>query len=268
VAFESVPHELTSALQRSADRRAGFGEPLYYRNETTSTNDDAARLADAGASHGTTVVASAQTSGRGRLGRTWFSPPEAGLYVSVIVREPRAARLLTLAGGVAVAEGVRAAAALPAEIKWPNDVVVDSGLGKRRKLAGILTEASTGPEGLQFVVIGFGINLLPAAYPIEIADRATSIQAELGRHVERGALLVECLAALAQRVAELAAGDHRRVLDRWLELSPSAFNARVEAEAATGPVTGTTAGIATDGALLVRTRTGVEAIRSGQVRWL
>jgi BirA family biotin operon repressor/biotin-[acetyl-CoA-carboxylase] ligase len=260
--------EFDEALERTRVRRGGLGEPFYFHLEIGSTNDEAARLADAGAPHGTTVVAAAQTAGRGRLGRTWFSPPDAGLYASVVIREARAAALLTLAGGVAIAEGVRNSAALPAEIKWPNDIVVDSGLGKRRKLAGILTEASTGPEGLQYVVIGFGINLLPAAYPPDVAGRATSIQTELGRPVDRALLLAECLAELSRRVGELASGQAQVVLERWLGLSPSAFNSRVEADGERGAVTGTTAGIALDGALLVKTRSGVEAIRSGLVRWL
>ena len=265
---DAVPSELATALRRTALRREGFGEPLYYFTETTSTNDEASRLAEAGAPHGTTVVASAQTAGRGRLGRTWFSPPNAGLYASIVIREARGAPLLTLASGVAIAEGIRSATGLPAEIKWPNDVVIDVGLGKRRKLAGILTEASTSAEGLQFAVVGFGINLLPAAYPVEIAERATSIMAELGKLVDPALLLVDCLAALAKRTSECAAGEHRSVLDRWLELSPSARGARVECEGVRERVIGTTSGIAEDGALLVQTSRGVEPVRSGQVRWL
>jgi BirA family biotin operon repressor/biotin-[acetyl-CoA-carboxylase] ligase len=134
-----VRAEYEEALARTRSRRGRLGEPFHFHEEIGSTNDEAVRLADAGAPHGTTVVASAQTAGRGRLGRSWFSPADAGLYASIVVRERRAAPLLTLAGGVAVAEGIHLAVALPAEIKWPNDIVIDSGLGKRRKLAGILT---------------------------------------------------------------------------------------------------------------------------------
>lgn len=260
--------DFQDALAVTAGRRGGFGEPLYFHEEIGSTNDEAARLAELGAGHGTTVVASAQTAGRGRLGRTWFSPAGAGLYASVIICDLRAASLLTLAGGVAVAEGIRAAAALPVEIKWPNDIVVNAGLGRRRKLAGILTEASSGPEGLQYVVLGFGINLLPAAYPPDIADRATSLTAELGRPVDAAMLLAECVAALAQRVTELARGDSNSVLARWRELSPSSIGARVECEGAQAAALGITAGIADDGALLVKTDHGLESVRSGQVRWL
>src|SRR5215204_4022001 len=139
---EPAPCELRAALLQTAARRAAFGEPLHYFSEIGSTNDEAARLAEAGAAEGTTVVAGAQSAGRGRLGRSWFSPAGAGLYASVVLRDRRAAPLLTLAGGVAVAEGIRAATALPVEIKWPNDVVVRDGGRRQRplKLAGVLAE--------------------------------------------------------------------------------------------------------------------------------
>ena len=261
-------HEFDAALARTAARRGAFGDPLYYLEETGSTNDEAARLAEAGAPEGTTVVAGAQTAGRGRLGRSWFSPAGAGLYASVVIRDPRPAPLLTLAVGVAIADGIRAAAGLPVEIKWPNDLVIDSGLGRRRKLAGILTEGSSGADGIQFVVVGFGINLLPSLFPADVGGRATSLAGELGREVDAPALLAECLAALAERVRDLVQGRQSHVLDRWLALSPSATGSRVECDGPGGVLTGVTAGLAPDGALLVRGGDSVHAVRSGQVRWL
>src|SRR6185436_8017573 len=105
-------------------RRGSFGQPAVFFHETGSTNDIAAAMAEQGAPQGAMAVAFAQTAGRGRLGRVWFSPPGAGLYVSVVCRDATVAPLLTLAGGVAVADGIRAATGLPVEIKWPNDVVV------------------------------------------------------------------------------------------------------------------------------------------------
>jgi BirA family biotin operon repressor/biotin-[acetyl-CoA-carboxylase] ligase len=121
---------------------------------------------------------------------------------------------------------------------------------------------------LQYVILGFGINLLPAAYPADIADRATSLAAELARPVDPGPLLAECLAALARRLSELRSGDGPRVLQRWTELAPSARGSRVACESTSGTVAGVTAGISEDGALLVRSRAGVQCIRSGPVRWL
>ncbi|CAN5724436.1 N/A [soil metagenome] len=265
---EALPREYEIPLQATAGRRGPIGSRILYFSEIGSTNDEAARLAEEGAPEGTTVVAAAQTAGRGRFGRTWFSPPGAGLYVSVVLRDVRAAPLLTLAGGVAVAEGIRAATALPVEIKWPNDIVLDSGPGRRRKVAGILAEASTSVDRLQHLVLGIGINVRESAYPAGIADRATSLEGELGREVDPGSVLAECLAALATRLGDLAAGDSGAVLSRWIELAPSASGSRVEWNTAGGLRTGVTAGIAADGALVVRTREDAEHIRSGPVRWL
>jgi BirA family biotin operon repressor/biotin-[acetyl-CoA-carboxylase] ligase len=265
---EPLPPDLAAALTASAPRRGGFGNPVYYFSETGSTNDVAAALADRGAPEGATVVAAAQTSGRGRFGRTWFSPPGAGLYASVVCRNATAAPLLTLAGGVAVADAVQAASGLPVQIKWPNDVIVESGVPpRRRKLAGVLAEGSSGADGLQYVILGFGINLRPAAYPKELADRATSIETELGRPADAGAVLAETLAALASLFARLAEGDPQPVLARWRALAPSAQGTLVQWDAPTGAMSGTAAGIADDGALLVNVGGRVERVISGEVRW-
>jgi BirA family biotin operon repressor/biotin-[acetyl-CoA-carboxylase] ligase len=262
---EPLPSEFASALRATADRRGHFGEPIYFFTDTESTNDAAAALAERGAPEGTTVLALAQRQGRGRLGRTWFSPAGAGLYVSIVCRDRRAAPMLTLAGGVAVADGIRSATGLPVELKWPNDVVTVG--GRARKLAGILAEASTGGDGLQHVVLGIGINVLPAAYPPEISARAASIEGELGRSVEAGLVLAETLAALAGHVGRLAAGDREALLQRWRELAPSATGKPVEWDTPSGCARGTTAGIDSDGALLVRTGPHVERIVAGELRW-
>jgi BirA family transcriptional regulator, biotin operon repressor / biotin---[acetyl-CoA-carboxylase] ligase len=265
---DAVPEEIAAALRASASRRGSFGDPLYYFSETGSTNDVAAALAEHGAPEGATVVASAQSSGRGRFGREWFSPPGAGLYVSVVCRNPVAAPFLTLACGVAVVDGIRAATGLPLQIKWHNDVVVEGGaLLRRRKLAGILAEASTGADGLQHVIVGFGINLRPAAYPPDLADRATSVEAELGRAADGAAVLAETLAAFSALVERLAAGDVATVLARWRELAPSSRGAAVEWDTGAGTIAGISAGIADDGALLVKVGDRIERIISGELRW-
>jgi BirA family biotin operon repressor/biotin-[acetyl-CoA-carboxylase] ligase len=264
---ETVPPEYLAALDQTATRRHGFGSPLHYSTEIGSTNDEAARLAEGGAAEGTTVVASAQTAGRGRLGRSWFSPPGAGLYVSVICRSRKAVPYLTLAGGVAVAEGIRHATGLPVEIKWPNDVVVDSA-ARRRKVAGVLAEASSGAEGVQYVVLGFGINLRPAAYPPDIADLATSLDAELGREADAPLVLAESLASLAKWIGSIEETGPVALLDRWRTLAPSAHGHRVQWESGAGVKEGRTAGVGDDGALLVNAGGQLERIISGAVRWL
>jgi BirA family biotin operon repressor/biotin-[acetyl-CoA-carboxylase] ligase len=266
---DAPPSDLADALRAVGARRGSLGDPVYYFHETTSTNDVAASYAERGAPEGTTVIAAAQTSGRGRLGRSWYSPPGAGLYFSIVIRAARAAPFLTLAGGVAVAEGVRAATGLPLEIKWPNDVVTREtiGLSRRRKLAGVLAEASSSADGLQHVILGIGINLSPAAYPQELADRASSIETELGRAVESGVVLAEVLAALAVELEPLARGDASGLLARWRRLAPSAMGAAVECDTPLGRASGIAAGIADDGALLVRVGPRVERVIAGEVVW-
>jgi BirA family biotin operon repressor/biotin-[acetyl-CoA-carboxylase] ligase len=262
---DQLPEEFSTALASTAAGRGEFGASLIYAAEVGSTNDLAAAAAEHGAVEGTTFVAAAQTAGRGRLGRTWLSPPDAGLYVSTIVRRPAVAAWMALAGGVAVADGIRAATALPLEIKWPNDIIAVGGAGfrTRRKLAGILAEASSGPEGVQHVVLGMGINLRRAAFPPELADRASSIETELGRPVDAGAVLAQVLVALNHTLRELEQSGARALLARWLALSPSAHGAPIEWDGGTG----LTAGLAEDGALLARTANGVQRIIAGEVRW-
>jgi BirA family biotin operon repressor/biotin-[acetyl-CoA-carboxylase] ligase len=265
---EPLPPEIAQAL-RNPEHRAPFGHPLHYFTETGSTNDVAMTLAERGAPEGTTVLAGAQTAGRGRLGRQWYSPPDAGLYVSVVCRNATAAAFLTLAGGVAVADGIRRATGLPVELKWPNDVVSPAagGTTARRKLAGVLAEASSDGRGLQVVVLGFGVNLRPAAYPPSIADRASSIETESGRPPDSPLMLASILDALGHYYRSLTAGVTAPLLARWRELAPSALGSRVECETTAGRNVGVTAGIADDGALLVRIGDRTERIVAGEVTW-
>jgi len=245
-----------------------------YFQSIGSTNDVALKLAATGEGDGAVVIADSQTSGRGRRGRVWFSPPGSGLYVSIVLAPARAAvspdratMLLTLAAGVALQEGIEAATGLRASVKWPNDVYVG-----RRKLAGILAEAVAAAEQSAaarggFVVLGYGINVAAAAYPPDLADRATSLETELGRPVDRAALCAETLAAIARRYADLLEGRFDAILDAWRAKAPGSRGARVEWSSAGGTRTGVTAGIDDGGALLVQVGDGIERIVGGEVIW-
>jgi BirA family biotin operon repressor/biotin-[acetyl-CoA-carboxylase] ligase len=230
---------------------------------TTSTNDVAADLPE-----GSVVVADRQTAGRGRRGRTWFSPPGSGLYVSVVVAPARASdparatSLLTLAAGVGIAEGLDAAATVHVDLKWPNDLYI-----ARRKLGGILAEAATAGGPLRRVVVGFGVNVAADAYPADVADRATSIESEVGRKVDREIVLRATLDAFARRYDDLLAGRFDDILDAWRARAPMANGARVTWMSGDGPRDGTTAGIDDVGALLLRVGDRVERIVSGEIVW-
>jgi BirA family transcriptional regulator, biotin operon repressor / biotin---[acetyl-CoA-carboxylase] ligase len=260
------PPELADAIAGARDRLGPFGARVLYFPTTGSTNDIAASLAAEPDAFGTVVIADAQTAGRGRRGRTWFSPAGSGLYVSVVVTPSRratdpgrATTLLTLATGVALAEGVERATGLAPAIKWPNDLLVG-----RRKLAGILAEAFG-----EAVVLGYGINVGPMAYPPELRDRATSLETELGRAIDRSMVAVETLAAFAVRYADLVSGRFDAILDAWRRRAPSHRGARVMWDTPDGPQSGITEGIDERGGLLVRVSADrVERIVAGEVRWI
>jgi BirA family biotin operon repressor/biotin-[acetyl-CoA-carboxylase] ligase len=256
-----VPDDLSAALVALRDRRPGVALDLRWHASVPSTMDVASALVADGVPHGVVVGADEQRAGRGRRGHTWESPAGAGLYFSFVARPARrdnaSLPLMTLAAGVAVRAGVEAATGFAPDLKWPNDVVVG-----RRKLAGILAEGFGIGTPAQAVVIGVGVNLQPSSYPPEVAQRATSIEGELGRPVDRGALLAEILASLWDGLATLARspGD---ILQAWRAASPSAMGTRVEWDGRTG----TTAGIDDSGALLVRTAAGIERVIAGELIW-
>jgi len=259
---EQLPTEFAEPLARAGDRLGPFvGQVLWY-GEVPSTNDLAAAMAERGSPEGCVVIANAQSAGRGRQGRTWASPPGAGLYVSTVLRPlPHAVPLVTIAAGVAVAEGIQSATGLTPALKWPNDVYIGE-----RKAAGVLAEAVA--SNVAAIVLGFGINVMPAAYPPDIAARATSIEGELGRPADRGLLLAECLVALASRYADLQSGRADAVTAAWRVRAASTLGRRVSWDAAGEARHGVADDIDEAGALIVRTETGPARIISGEVHWL
>lgn len=135
-------------------------EVIVY-NELSSSNTEAKRLAKAGASEFTSVIALTQTSGKGRLGRSFISNSENGLYMSMILYptlSPNKCVDITAMAAVAVLESIKSTAGVDAQIKWVNDVYVDD-----RKICGILTESSINSEGFDYVICGIGVNITPPA---------------------------------------------------------------------------------------------------------
>ncbi len=211
-----------------------------------STSDRLKELARAGAPQWTVVLAERQTSGRGREGRAWQSP-SGGLYLSVLLR-PRDERvsLLPLAAGVAVAEAV-AGLGVACELKWPNDV-----LASGRKLAGILAEASSGSAGVEWLVLGIGVNVALDAsrLPSDLRASVTSLRAEGARDADPDAVAVAVLRQLAVWYDALREAPSR-VAAAWRERAVPWWDAPVEVRSGASLLRGRLAAVDDEGALVI-----------------
>ncbi len=229
----------------------------------TSTNDEALRLGRAGVPHGTVVTADEQERGRGRQGRIWHSPPGQNLYLSVVLRPPlppQRAPFLTLCAGVALADTVAATlgAAGTCQLKWPNDLLAAAATAPPRKAAGILTELVCAGDHLDFVVVGIGVNLNQHDFPDELQGRATSLFLCHGTPIEPGPFVTRLLASLGEVYDLYLREGTAPVLRRFAEHAPFLRQGQPLSVRNGGQVmTGLPAGLAHDGALLLRDEAGV-----------
>lgn len=237
-------------LIRAALHTARLGTRFHYFAELGSTNSYARDLADNGAGEGEIVLAESQTRGRGRLGRSWESPPLVNLYLSVILRPrlpPAQAPQITLMAAVALAETVGCFIARRPLIKWPNDILVDG-----KKLAGILTEAACDAQRIAYVILGIGVNLNyhADAMPETLRRRATSIAQVTMQAVSREAVLARLIQDLDRCYGELEDGGFIALRARW-EAHFGLLGKRVQVEFGGGTLNGRALGIDPEGALLV-----------------
>lgn len=210
-----TPNEIGAGL----DTRIFGTKSIVCLRETDATNIRAKDLAGSGAPEGTVVIAETQTMGRGRKGRTWFSPYRDGVYVSIILRpeiSPSAAPRMTLMAAVAVAEALDSLVQLKVRIKWPNDILVNG-----RKLAGILTEISMEMDEVEYMVVGLGLNVnTPAkSFPVDIRGKATSILIETGERSSRVDLIRAYLKCYDKYYEILKKSGFEPIMKRWKEFS-------------------------------------------------
>jgi BirA family transcriptional regulator, biotin operon repressor / biotin---[acetyl-CoA-carboxylase] ligase len=246
-----------------------LGHAFEWHAECASTNDLAADRARAGAPAGLVIAADAQTAGRGRLGRTWHSPAGDNLYVSILLRPTRApAEIppLTLLVGGAVACTLGGLGLAP-RLKWPNDVELVDETGRRRKVAGILTEMASAGASALHVVVGIGLNANGLEFPPEIAERATSLRRALGRQIDRVALLAALLDALEPLYEEFERRGPAAAVEAFE--AHAAFPARCRVTALGQPggkLDGVALGVDADGALRLRDETGqIHRVISGEL---
>jgi BirA family biotin operon repressor/biotin-[acetyl-CoA-carboxylase] ligase len=243
-------------------------QPTILRFESIeSTNLEAMRRAKAGAPEGLCIVAREQSAGRGRLDRSWHSPRDAGLYLSLLLRpamETSAWPLLTMMTALAVSEALMKSCGLRTDIKWPNDVCVND-----RKLCGILAETIESPAG-PAAIIGIGINLTADALPAMLRESAISIEEATGSSANSEHLLRDLLKAIGERYEVMKApGGVEHTIREWCAASSYAFGRRVRVARTHDSFDGITRGLASDGALRVETDTGrMEMVRAGDVTTL
>ena len=179
-------NEIVSSLHTS-----WAGKEVKFLEAVDSTNALAKHASENGAPHGALFVADRQTAGRGRRGRAWDSPAGVNIYFSLICKPdflPNKASMLTLVMAHAVAKAIRTVTGLEAMIKWPNDIVVQG-----KKVCGILTEMSAEQDYIHYVVIGVGINVGKQEFDGDIIEKATSLEQEGDKPVDRSKLLVNIM---------------------------------------------------------------------------
>jgi BirA family biotin operon repressor/biotin-[acetyl-CoA-carboxylase] ligase len=238
--------------------------PTIQRFDTIdSTNLEAMRQAKAGAPEGLCIVARTQTRGRGRLDRSWQSPPDAGLYASLVLRpkfEVHAWPLITLMAALAVRDTLLKTSGVAADIKWPNDLCVND-----KKLCGILAETLETSAG-GAVVIGIGINLTAEILPLVQAE-ATSIESVTGNQPDREQVLDGLLEAIAVKYELLDnAAGREHLIREWCAHSSYAIGRQVRVSLGAESFGGITRGLESDGALRVETSDGkMRVVRAGDV---
>jgi len=242
-----------------------IGREIHVFQETTSTNDVAARLARGEAREGAVVFAESQSKGRGRMGRAWLSPAGKGLWFTVLLRPniaPAGATQLTIAAATALARAITLQTGIVPDIKWPNDILI-----RGRKVAGILTEMSAELDHLKDLLLGIGmdVNLETEDFPAALRQTATSLAIETGAKVNRSELAVAILRELDRDYDLINKGHFEVLAEQWQERC-STLGREVSIRVGDRVIRGQAESLDDDGALLVRGAHGhLERIIGGDV---
>jgi len=250
------PYEATQGLDTKF-----IGKKIYYFDGVPSTMNIAMQLGIKGAPEGTLVVAEYQTKGRGRLGRSWFSPKYKGIYLSLLLKPkilPIDAPILTLLAAVSICEAVKAITGLDTQIKWPNDILIH-----HKKLGGILTELSAEMDEINFVIIGIGLNVNNDKKTL--VSGATSLREQKKENINRINLMQEILRRIETNYLSFQERGAHPLIEKWREHSIT-LGKRIKVYSHKEHIEGEAIDIDMDGGLLVRKDSGViEKVMAGDV---
>ena len=258
-----VPELLSKKEIESMRETRWLGSRIEYHEQLDSTNNEAKRIAEMGAEHGTVVVTDEQTAGRGRMGRGFSSPPGQGLWFTYILRpemEPSNASMLTIVKAMAVRKALTEITGLDIRIKWPNDIVCDG-----RKLCGILTEMSAQPEMINYVVIGSGINVLNGVFPENIRDRAVSLFMLTGKRYNRAEILEKVNEAFEEYYEQFMQEKNLGIIAALYNSCMAGRGSQVTVTSPHGEISGVARGITDRGELMIERDNRIEYITSGEV---
>jgi len=238
-----------------------IGKKIYYFEEVATTMDIALDLGIKQEKEGTIILAEGQTKGKGRLGRSWFSPKYKGIYFSLILRPevlPQQASLFTLLSGVSVCEAIKLITHIDVQIKWPNDILIHN-----KKLGGILTELSAEMDKVHFIVIGIGINVNNDKKTLPM--NATSLKLKLKENINRIELLKEILRRIEENYFLFKEKQAKIIIEKWKEFNCT-LTKRVKIIAHKEHIEGQAQDIDLDGSLLIRCDSGlIRKITAGDV---
>ena len=256
-----VPEKILNGLQTDF-----MGQKIHYFTKVASTNDIAKKFAVKGAKEGTVIIAETQSRGKGRFGRRWASP-KGGIYFSIILRpkvSPQDALKLTFMAAVAVAKAIKKMFILSAEVKWPNDVLING-----KKVCGILTEMSTRDDVVDFVVVGIGINanVNVDLFPEDLRSAVTSLKEEMAEEVDLELFLRVLLEELEHYYMVFMRREFDIILKEWRSLT-KLLGAYVEVVSFDEKFEGLAIDVDSSGALIVKLRDGtLKKVVSGDVTY-
>ena len=240
------PDEIRKTLQTGI-----IGKELLFFDEVDSTNDVAMQSGAKGLAEGLVVLSEGQSHGKGRMGRTWVSPKNVNLYISILLRpdiSPQYAPVMTMMSAISTARAIKEVTGLETTIKWPNDILID-----RKKVSGILTEMNAEQERINYIVAGIGINvnIKKQDFPEDLRMPATSLKECLGKSVDRMNLLFTLIKILEQDYEELKKDGIMSIFRKWRK-GCDILNRRIKVSLPGEEITGVAEDFTPEGGLVMR----------------
>jgi BirA family biotin operon repressor/biotin-[acetyl-CoA-carboxylase] ligase len=238
----------------SACIQGAVGKHIVLFQSVFSTNTVASELAET-SEDGTVVLADTQEKGRGRLNRTWLSPPGLNIYMSIVLKpliHVRYATCITMMAAAACTTALRKVTPLDVTIKWPNDLMISD-----KKIGGILTEFKNYSDEITHAIVGIGINVNAekSTFPEELRKLATSLKIEIGHDVSRKYVVCEILNEISEGYILLKNLETAALLSAWKNLT-STIGKKVKVVLGSEILSGTAESVDEHGMLILRLQTG------------